>query len=43
MVDDRNVTSHTYHEAIAVKIAARLPAYSALLQRWLDQARRALE
>lgn len=35
MIDDGNLTSHTYQEALAVAIASRLPAYAALLQRWL--------
>ena len=32
MCDDRNLTSHTYIEAIATQIYHRLPQYSALLE-----------
>jgi len=35
MIDDRNLTAHTYNEPLAVQIAARLPSYSALAERWL--------
>lgn len=40
MIDDRNLTSHTYHEAVAVAIAARLPGHAALLRRWLTELQR---
>lgn len=32
MTDDRNLTSHTYIEAIAKRIYGRLPAYLAVMQ-----------
>jgi nucleotidyltransferase substrate binding protein (TIGR01987 family) len=35
MVDDRNLTSHTYHEGLAQRIYERLEAYTELMQRWL--------
>lgn len=33
MCDDRNLTSHTYIEAIATQIYHRLPQYSMLLEK----------
>jgi nucleotidyltransferase substrate binding protein (TIGR01987 family) len=36
MVDDRNSTSHTYHEQLAEKIYHRLGAYVQLMEFWLD-------
>ena len=36
MVDDRNLTSHTYNESLADKIYRSLPEYARLLRRWLD-------
>jgi nucleotidyltransferase substrate binding protein (TIGR01987 family) len=35
MVDDRNLTSHTYHEEIAEKIYKRLPQYADIMQKLL--------
>jgi nucleotidyltransferase substrate binding protein (TIGR01987 family) len=35
-VRDRNLTSHTYHETIAVKIFQRLPAHAVALRALLD-------
>lgn len=43
MMDDRNLTSHTYHESLAVGIAARLPDHATVLERWPANARRALD
>ena len=37
MVDDRNDTVHTYNEALALIIAARLADHAALLNAWLDR------
>lgn len=37
MVDHRNLTSHTYNEALAEEIFAALPAYRKLLRIWLDR------
>ena len=39
MADDRNLTAHTYNEAIAVAIAARLPRHLATLETWLRAMR----
>lgn len=36
MVDDRNMTSHTYHEEIAEKIYKRLPQYANIMQKLLQ-------
>jgi nucleotidyltransferase substrate binding protein (TIGR01987 family) len=36
LVDDRNLTSHTYNEALAKAIWSRLPTHLAVLQRWMD-------
>jgi nucleotidyltransferase substrate binding protein (TIGR01987 family) len=35
MADDRNLTVHTYNEALAETIYSRLPAYAALMHSWL--------
>lgn len=35
MVDDRNLTSHTYHEGLAQRIFERLDRYASLMQLWL--------
>jgi nucleotidyltransferase substrate binding protein (TIGR01987 family) len=37
MVDDRNDTVHTYNEALALAIAARLADHAALLHDWLER------
>ena len=42
MVQDRNLTVHTYHEPLAEQIHARLPDYSSLLVRWLGALRKRL-
>lgn len=36
MVDDRNLTVHTYNEAVAQRIQRNLPRYADLLGRWLS-------
>ncbi len=36
MVDDRNLTVHTYHEAVAARIYRNLPRYAELLAHWLS-------
>lgn len=36
MVDDRNLSVHTYDEKLAERIRLRVPAYAALLRHWLD-------
>jgi len=35
MADDRNLTVHTYNEALAEEIAGRIPSHAKLLQTWL--------
>ena len=35
MVSDRNLTVHTYNEALAEEIFARLPLYSRLVDAWI--------
>ena len=35
MTDDRNLTSHTYNETLAVKIHSRLPEYAQVMNSWL--------
>ncbi len=36
MVDDRNLTVHTYNEAVAERLYRKLQGHSELLTRWLD-------
>lgn len=36
MVDDRNLTAHTYNENLAEAIYSRIPGYIKLLEEWLD-------
>ncbi|HML34188.1 MAG TPA: hypothetical protein PKC64_15325 [Sporomusa sphaeroides] len=38
MADDRNLTVHTYNEALAVEIYSRLHAYTELLRCWHEHA-----
>ena len=37
MVDDRNLTVHTYNEQLAEDIGRRLSAHATLLRVWLEQ------
>ena len=37
MMDDRNLTVHTYNERVAQQIYANLPRHAALLGQWLDR------
>ncbi|WP_221761340.1 nucleotidyltransferase substrate binding protein [Salibacterium salarium] len=37
MVNDRNLTVHTYNEEIAEKIQANIEKHYRLLKRWVDQ------
>lgn len=37
MVDDRNLTSHAYHEAVAKLIFSRAPGYAALMHAWVER------
>lgn len=36
MVDHRNLTSHTYNEALAAEIFSAIPGYRQLLRAWLQ-------
>lgn len=36
MIEDRNLTVHTYEEALAQQIAARVPAHAGLLPSWIE-------
>lgn len=36
MIDDRNLTSHTYNEAVAIAIFSRIKNHARLMRRWLD-------
>jgi nucleotidyltransferase substrate binding protein (TIGR01987 family) len=38
MTDDRNLTSHTYIESIAVHVLSRLPAHAALMRIVVEKA-----
>ncbi len=40
MADHRNLTAHTYNEALADEIFGALPSYRLLLRRWLTQLAR---
>jgi nucleotidyltransferase substrate binding protein (TIGR01987 family) len=37
MVDDRNLSVHTYNEALAEMIFGRLFKYAVLMKKWLDE------
>ena len=43
MIDDRNLTVHTYNEALADQIYLRLRGYVSLMQLWLSQMEKRLE
>ena len=34
LIDDRNLTSHTYNEELAISLFGRLPAHCSVLERW---------
>lgn len=36
MIDDRNLTSHTYNEDLAIAIFSRLANHTRVLRSWLD-------
>jgi len=36
MVDDRNLTAHTYNEALAQAIVSCVPKYVHLMEQWLE-------
>ena len=42
MVDDRNLTAHTYHEGLAQRIYARLLMYAELMQAWITAMKKAV-
>jgi hypothetical protein len=37
MVDHRNLTAHTYNEALADEIFAALPEYRRLMRTWIER------
>ncbi|WP_207302304.1 nucleotidyltransferase substrate binding protein [Gracilibacillus phocaeensis] len=37
MVDARNLTVHTYNEALSLEIFKNIPNYYRLMERWLDR------
>ena len=43
MADDRNLTVHTYNEALANAIFARLPQHAAALEGWVKAMAQRLE
>ena len=43
MVDDRNLTVHTYNEDLAEEIYGRLASYSGLMNSWLEAMTRQLQ
>lgn len=42
MLDDRNLTAHTYNEQLAIALFARLGGYATLLNDWLNGLERNL-
>ena len=36
MIEDRNLTVHTYEETLAQQIAGRVPAHAGLLSAWIE-------
>jgi len=43
MVDDRNLTSHTYNEGLAEQISEQLDNYAELMSEWLSGIEEVLE
>lgn len=43
MVDDRNLTSHTYNEGLAEQIYDQLGNYAELMARWLSTMEKSVE
>jgi len=43
MVDDRNLTVHTYNETLAKAIYSRIPSYITLMEHWLDAMKERME
>jgi nucleotidyltransferase substrate binding protein (TIGR01987 family) len=42
LIDDRNLTSHTYNEALAITLFARLPGHADILERLLKGLEKAV-
>ena len=40
LIDDRNLTSHTYNEALAMSLFVRLPGHAGVLERLLEGLQR---
>ncbi len=40
LIDDRNLTSHTYNEGLAVTLFSRLPGHAGVFERLLDGLQR---
>lgn len=43
MVDDRNLTAHTYREEFAIQLYKRLASHAALLRAWLMEIKKRVE
>jgi len=43
MADDRNLTVHTYNEALAIKIFERIKSYTPMLRIWLERMVKKIE
>jgi nucleotidyltransferase substrate binding protein (TIGR01987 family) len=43
MVDDRNLTTHTYHAELAERIYAHLKEYAAIMKKILDYVRKNID
>ena len=43
MVDDRNLTAHTYREEFAIQLYKRLASHAALLRAWLMEIQKRVE
>jgi len=43
MADDRNLTVHTYNEALAQAISSRIPDHVTLMERWLEAMEERIE
>jgi len=37
MIDDRNLTAHTYHKEVAEKLFKHLPQYAVLMKKILEK------
>ena len=43
MVNDRNLTVHTYKEEFAIQLYSRLASYATLLREWLTEIKKWVE